>query len=149
MTSVPPEEIARAGSTLARSHTVRTGLLWVLTAVVLPAAGWGAAKLDTQKDIVALREAITALTNQQRETVKRLDDAVPDINARINGVQRDIVIGTVAALAFETDKIAKAKLAAGDRAATDSYDAQVRSLVPPATAAQSTIRTGAIPHVAH
>lgn len=146
MTSVPPEEIAKAGSTLASSKTVRTGLLWVLTAVVLPAAGWGAAKLDTKEDIVALRLSIDRLTTQQIETVSRIDKALPAIHGEIDGVQRDVVVVAGAALAYETSARSKQKLAAGDELAK-AYDAERKRGESIASSAK-VFRTVAVPHSA-
>jgi hypothetical protein len=147
VTSLPPEEVAAAGAKLVSSRTVRTGLLWLLTAVVLPSAGWAVAKLDTQKDMAAIRLSVDRLTTQQRELLERIQTTEPRLEQRINGVQRDVALAMVAARAYESERNSKAKLEAADRIVTERYDNQIRALVPPAAAARATFE-GAMPYAA-
>jgi hypothetical protein len=142
VTSVPPEELGRAAGKLLSSKTVMAALLWLISVVVT----WAAAKLDTGKDIVALREGVSRLERQQSELVARVDAAVPQLAAQIDGVQRDVVVVGGAALAYETEKRSAEKLRAGDKLA-EAYDAQRKRGETPASSAL-VLRSVAVPHVA-
>lgn len=76
--SVPPE--LKATATLIRSHQVRAWVVWFGMAVLLPAAGWAGAKLDTRSQVEALERQVSALTAQQAQLVARIDglSAVPN-----------------------------------------------------------------------
>lgn len=145
MTSLPPDELVKHAMPLAQSKTVRTGLLWVLTVVVLPSAGWVVAKLDTQKDMAAIRESIVDLSNQQKDLLKRMDGSIPELHQRVNGVQRDVALAFVAARSYESEKYSRAKLAAADRIVGEVYDQQIKALTPPATAAR-VVFAGDVPY---
>lgn len=148
MSSIPPEDLVKAGATLARSSTVTNALKWVALVLIYPGAvgaiTWAAAKLDTMSDIRALRADIAALTEQQKKLVERLDTGLPALAAQLDGVQRDVVVVGGAALAYETEKRSREKLAAGDELAK-VYDAQRRRGETPANSAM-VLRTVAVPH---
>lgn len=140
MPSLPPEEIGRTAGRLLSSKTVMAALLWLISVVVT----WAGAKLDTSKDIYALRESVARLERQQGELVKRVDAAVPRLAAQIDGVQRDVVVVGGAALAYETEKRSKEKLEAGDKLA-EAYDNQRKRGESPAASAM-VLRSVAVPH---
>jgi hypothetical protein len=139
--SVPPEELAR----VLTSKKVMAALLWVVSVV----GTWGAAKLDTSKDIMALRETIQSLERKQDSLIKRIDDTIPvisGIHLEVDDVHHDVVVAIGVALAYETEKKAKEKLRAGDDLAV-AYDNRRARGKTPAEAAQ-VFREVAVPHSA-
>lgn len=141
----------KAAVTLARSSTVTAAFAMVLRWIVMLGVpvltglgGWGAAKLDTKDDLADLQRAVNTLTEQQKLTIERIDALVPAINAQIDGVQRTVVVVGGAALAYESERNAKAKLKAGDDLAV-VYDAQRKAGETPANSAM-VLRTVSLPH---
>jgi hypothetical protein len=78
--SLSPEAQVRAAWTLARSHQIRAWIIWLGAVVLLPAAGWVGAKLDTRSQVEALERQVGALAKQQETLVAKIDalSAVPD-----------------------------------------------------------------------
>lgn len=151
--SVPPEELARSAATLARSSAITNALKWVALVVVYPGLvgviTWAAAKLDTQHDLATIRLDLTQLVTQQQQTTARVDALIASVQPQINGLQRDIVVSTGAALAYESERRSKDKLEAGGKLAA-KYDEQLARLVPSATASANVIAnaSGLLPHTA-
>lgn len=146
MTSVPPEELAKSAHTLMRSSTVTNAVKWLLVAVVLPAAGWAIAKLDTKDDLQTLRLSVDKLTAQQIALVSRLDETGSANSRRMLGIQRDVVVVAGYALAYETKARADQKREAGDQLAAH-FDSMIQRGESPALAAQNVMRNVALPTV--
>jgi len=155
VTSVPPEDLARDAVKLARSSTVRTVLLWALSAVVLPSAGWAYGKLETQTQMDALEHQVGELTRQQAALVGKIDGltAVPTevapgggpiwrLSVEARYAQRAAVRATAVALAYERNKVAK--LAAADKMLT-AFDNRTKDGKAPSTAGEEAISAIALP----
>lgn len=140
MSTVPPEEIGRALGKLASSKAVMAAALWVASL----AGTWAAAKLDTTKDLVAIRESITGLENAQRKLIERLDGELPALKGQVVGIQRDALYATVAALSYETEKHQQGKRAEAKARAADFTDMVGRGEAP-AASARSLIDDAALP----
>lgn len=133
-----------AASTLAQSPRARTIGLWVLASVVLPAAGWLTAKLDTQVQVTdlsgkvaALTGSVAALTSQQKDLVDSMSAlfAPPDPIRQLPGgalfrlsseqryAQRGVVMATEIALGYETHRVQVQKKAWAQTVAL-AYDTQ-------------------------
>lgn len=150
MNSEPPiEQQIAAGATLARSALVGTIAKWACAVCIPALLSWVAAKLDTSqdtaRDIRDLRTDVQKLTAQQGELLKRVDESVPQMQRRLTGVQRDVVVATGAAIAYETEARSKQKLAAGEELAK-SFDGRIERAMEAAAAADSVIHNVAVPH---
>lgn len=140
MTSMPPEEIGRTVGKLASSRLVIAVVLWAATGL----GGWHAAKLDTSKDLTAIREDIQKLTNQQRALVERIDGELPAIKGQVIGIQRDALYATIAALAYETEKNQDGKRAEAKARAAD-FTTMLGRGEAPAASALSIVEHAALP----
>lgn len=153
--SLPPEEIARDAVKLARSSTVRTALLWALSAVVLPSAGWAYAKLETKTQLDALNTKVGELAQQQAALVAKIDGltAAPTevapgggpifrLSVEARYAQRAAVRATAVALAYERNKAAKLKAA---DALLTAFDNRTREGKPASTAGTEVISEVALP----
>lgn len=114
--SLSPEAQIKAAATLARSGALTMIMRWALM-IGVPAVtglgGWIVAKVETKTEIAELRQAISELARQQAQLTARIDAAVPQLQKELTGVKHDVVVATGAALAYETEKRGKEKLAAG------------------------------------
>lgn len=152
----------RAAATLARSPRVKTIVSVALTLVILPAAGWVSAKLETkfQVDtltarIDALDHQVTTLTSQNAQLARDVAAfTLPATDSQPGGpitqlylearhAQRNTVRAYAAALAFERNKEAKKKEAEKMASAFDNvinYDHE-----PPRKAAAEVIHDVSLP----
>lgn len=148
--SLSPEAQIKAAATLARSGALAMVLRWTLM-IGVPAltglGGWAVAKLDTKADIADLRLAVDRLTTQQSQLSDQINAAVPALQQRITGVQHDVVVSTGAALAYETEKRSKEKLAAGVELGR-SFIGMIQRGEPPEASARSVVKDVAVPYVA-
>jgi hypothetical protein len=128
-------EELEAAATLATSARARAFAGWALATVILPAAGWVGAKLDTRVDVDRMDQRITALTAERaalRSELQALRDEllstadehpgrVVVLAREQRAAQAGIVRATATALAYETPARKRQKAEAADRV-VGAYD---------------------------
>lgn len=152
----------RAAATLIKSSRARNFASIVLTLVVLPAAGWVSAKLDTTRQVAALERdnsilvgKVAALENQRDDLNRRIDalsapivpgvsqgGLITQLQQEIRYAQRNAVRATAIALAFERDKTKKCLAAEKPLQAFDNRIADGKA---PSDAAETAITKIALP----
>lgn len=156
MSSIPPEELAKDAVKLMRSASIRTAVVWCLSAVVLPAAGWAYAKLETKTQMDGLERQVRDLANQQAALVAKIDGltAAPTevapgggpifrLSVEARYAQRAAVRATAAALAYERDK--RKKLDAAEPMLTAFDNRVTKDGKAPSTAGEEVISAIALP----
>lgn len=155
MTSVPPEELAKDAVRLMRSASIRTAVIWCVSAVVLPCAGWAYAKLETKTQMDALERQVASLARQQGELVTKIDGltAAPTevapgggpifrLSVEARYAQRAAVRATAVALSYEREK--RRKLDAAELMLT-AFDNRVKDGKAPSTAGEEAVSAVALP----
>jgi hypothetical protein len=146
--SISPEAQIKAVATLARSNLLAMAFKWAViigTPIITALGGWATAKLDTKSDIESLRESVQHLSTQQETLHTDFVAAIPAIQQQMTGIQRDVVISTAAAIAYETETRSKQKLDEGERLA-EVFDGYITRGERPALSAKTVIATIAVQH---
>jgi hypothetical protein len=160
---IPPRnDSIRAAATLVSSPRVRSFVGTVAALVVLPAAGWVGAKLDTKLEVDALvrqngefQGRISALESQRKDMQSHIDalsapvtegvspgGPITQLQAQMRVAHRNALLAYAVGLAFDKDKARKR--AEAERFVT-AYNNQLRRGITPDVAAETTIDSIALP----